>query len=61
MDSHTNCTSRLAGLEAVVLAVFLGAVPARAHMITPGSIPTPPPPVGSAQGTLIPSADLVTN
>ena len=30
MDSHTNCTSRLAGLEAVVLAVFLGAVPARA-------------------------------
>ncbi len=43
MDSHTNCTPRLAGLGAVVLVVFLGVAPARADVITPDSIPHPPP------------------
>ncbi len=62
MDSLTRQTPRLARLGAAVLTAFLSAALARADMITPNSIPHPPPMVSDPIGSdsIDSSGDLVT-
>ena len=59
MDSRTSRTHRLTSRGAAVLTTLLMAVAARADLITPTSIPNPPPAIGSAEGTPTPSPAYV--
>ena len=62
MDSLKSAPTRFAVRCLAALAAGLLSGAARADLITPDSIPQPPPLVGSAEGTPIYSAaDLVTN